>query len=216
MTGYKTDKIISQSGRYGFPALRMERAWRRCSYCGKSATVLSVFRQLRRDYWRMPLKNGHLTGKERTFVKHMANTSDATYAATKAGYAQPSRDGWRLMENPLVAEATREAGRALLYEKAGAIGVATLVSISIDKTQPAGARVTAGTQLVKLSGMAITEAQGEKELHEMTGDELRQHTAKLEAQAAAMRQAMADRARPVLENEPDLEQNAQVAPNPFD
>jgi hypothetical protein len=146
----------------------------------------------------------------------MAITDNPTASAAIAGYKNPTLQGWRFMQNPIFQEATREAGLTLLREKAGAIGVATLVSIAIDEKQPAGARVTAGTQLVKLSGMAITEAQGEKELHEMTGDELRQHTAKLEAQAAAMRQAMADRARPVIENEPDSGQNAQVAPNPFD
>lgn len=163
----------------------------------------------------MPLKNGHLTGKERTFAKHMAQTNDPTYSAAKAGYKDAGVNGWRLANHPLVMEVSREQGRAFLYEKAGALGIAVLSSIAIDEKQPAGARVTAGTQLVKLSGMAITEGQGEKELHEMTGDELRAHTAKLEAQAAAMRQAMADRARPVLENEPDSTPDAQTTPNVF-
>lgn len=164
----------------------------------------------------MPLKDGRFTAKEKAFVEVMSVTDNPKVSAAVAGYASPTVQGWRFMQNPIFQEATREAGLTLLREKAGAIGVATLVSIAIDEKQPAGARVTAGTQLVKLSGMAITEAQGEKELHEMTGDELRQHTAKLEAQAAAMRQAMAARARPVIENEPDSGQNAQVTPNPFD
>lgn len=164
----------------------------------------------------MPLKNGRFSDRERKFVESMAITNDPKISAAYAGYASPAQAGWRFMQNPLFQAATREAGLALLRDKAGSIGVATLVSIAMDEKQPAGARVTAGKELVKLSGMAITEGQAEKELHEMTGDELRAHKAKLEAQAQAMAVALADRATPVLENEPNPPPAAQVAPNPFD
>lgn len=163
----------------------------------------------------MPLKNGRYSDREKKFVKAMAVTDDPTLSAASAGYPQPAKAGWRFMQNPIFQEATREAGLTLLREKAGSIGVGVLVSIALDEKQPAGARVTAGTNLVKLSGMAVTEGQGEKDLHEMTGDELAKHRAKLERQAEAITAAMADRARPVLENEPSEPRNAQDVPDIF-
>ncbi|SEG64737.1 hypothetical protein [Bosea lathyri] len=163
----------------------------------------------------MPLKNGRFTLKEKKMVAAMAVTDNPEASAAIAGYKDPVISGWRFMQNPIFQEATREAGQALLREKAGAIGVATLVSIALDERQPAGARVTAGTNLVKLSGMAVTEGQGEKDLHEMTGDELAKHRAKLERQAEAITAAMADRARPVLENEASEPRNAPDAPDIF-
>lgn len=71
---------------------------------------------------------------------------------------------------------------------------AALAMVKDPKT-PANARIQAGRLIADIAGIlggAGDEAAG-KELHEMTGDELRAHTAKLEAQAAAMRQAMAAR-----------------------
>ncbi len=159
----------------------------------------------------MPLKNGRVTVKEQAFIRRMALSGDPTDAAARAGYPNPPKDGWRLMQNPMVAEASREAGMALLREKGGAVGVGVLMSIALDEKQPAGARTTAATNLVKLSGMAISDAQGEKDLHEMTGAELSAHHAKLVRQAEAMAQAMADRAKPVLEGE-----SAQVPPSALD
>jgi phage terminase small subunit len=159
----------------------------------------------------MPLKNGHLTTKERIFVDAVAVSDNPKVAATVAGYKTPRIDGWRLANDPRVMEASREAGQALLREKGGAVGVGVLMSIALDEKQPAGARTTAATNLVKLSGMAVTESQGEKDLHEMTGPELTAHHAKLVRQAEAMAKALAERAKPVIDG-----QTAQETPNALD
>ncbi|MGE7469763.1 hypothetical protein ACQKLX_09995 [Bosea sp. NPDC003192] len=64
-----------------------------------------------------------------------------------------------------------------------------------DPKTPAGARVTAARWIADIAGYlgGAGDEGASKELHEMTGDELRAHTTKLEAQAAAMRQGMAGR-----------------------
>jgi len=163
----------------------------------------------------MPDKKSRFSEKETAFVGVMGVTGDHVIAAAQAGYVNPGQAGWRLMQNPLVAEASREAGQALLREKGGAVGVGVLISIALDEKQPAGARTTAATNLVKLSGMAVTESQGEKDLHEMTGPELSAHHAKLVRQAEAMAQALADRAKPVIDGAPQGE-NAQDTPSALD
>lgn len=134
-------------------------------------------------------------------MKAMQRTDDPTIAATVAGFSQPPRDGWRLMQNPIVAEATREGARAFLRDKAGGIGVAVLASIALDEKQPAGARTTAATNLAKLSGIAIADGEGAKELHEMDGAELARYAAKLRAQADAAENRKAEAARPIIEGQ---------------
>lgn len=158
----------------------------------------------------MPLKNGHFTSKERLFVKAMAKTDDQEFAAYKAGYSQPSAAAAKLMQNPMIAEATREHARTFLRDKAPSIAVFGLATIGMDEKQPAGARVTALTQLGKLSGIGITEGEGEKDLHEMSGAELSAYHAKLQRQADAIAAAQAERAKPVLEGVA-----TQDTPDPF-
>lgn len=136
-------------------------------------------------------------------MKAMARTNDATYAATKAGYSSPAVAGWRLENNPIVMEATREDARAFLRDKAGAISVFTLASIAVDDKQPAGARVTASKVLGDMSGIAVTDADTAKDLHEMSPAELRTYQAKLQRQTHAIDVAMSERATIVIEQPKD-------------
>lgn len=149
----------------------------------------------------MPDKKGRFSGKEKAFVKAMARYNDTEVAATKAGYSSPRAAGWRLSKNPLIAEATREEARKFLLEKGGAIGVYTLAMLATDEKQPAGARVTAATNLAKLSGIGVDDAAGDKDPHEMTSNELHSTLGKLERQREALERALADQARPVIEQE---------------
>ena len=164
----------------------------------------------------MPGKSPRLTFKQKRYVQAAALVDNPVSAAKMAGYDAPDQAAWRFMRDPRFIEATREAGAALLREKGGAIGIGTLISIAMDEKQAAGARVAASTQLVKLAGMAVGEGQGERELHEMTGAELAEHRAKLEAQVNAMTDALANRAKPVLEGEAIKTPDAQATPNAFD
>lgn len=150
----------------------------------------------------MPDKKGRFTAKEKAFVKAMSRPVSPIAAAAAAGYVKPQSAAYNLMSNPIVAEATRDGARQFLMEKAGGIGVYVLAQIALDEKQPAGARVTAGTNLAKLSGIAIGDGDSGKEVHEMTGDELKAYRDKLARQSQALDRALSERATPVIEADP--------------
>lgn len=147
----------------------------------------------------MPDKTGRFSGMEREFVKHMARTNDAKYAATQAGYRHPGTLGPRLAAHPLIRDATFAEVRRFLKDKGAAIGVYTLAELAIDDKIPAGVRRAAAADLAKLSGVGVDEAAHGKEMHEMSLNELRDNAAKLERQRDAMMKAISDQAKPVIE-----------------
>jgi phage terminase small subunit len=49
-----------------------------------------------------------LTGKQRVFIEAYLATLNATEAARRAGYAQPSQQGWQVLRSPAVAAAIAE------------------------------------------------------------------------------------------------------------
>ncbi|MCH4543142.1 terminase small subunit [Ochrobactrum sp. A-1] len=149
----------------------------------------------------MPKKNGGLTSMERAFVKVMADTNNAPYAAAKAGYRHPDSNGSVLMKKPAIAESVREKARQRLRNEGAEIGVRVLIEIATDAKQPAGARTTAATNLTKLSGIAVDDATQGKELHEMTGQELAAYRNQLERQRQLIDKAMSDAATPIIEGE---------------
>lgn len=150
----------------------------------------------------MPDKTGRFTPKERVFVAAMARTNDATYAATKAGYSQPVVQGAQMMAKEAIAGATREVVRRFLYEEAGSIGVGVLVELATNPKVADGVRRGAAVDLTKLSGIAITEADDGKELHEMTGQELDAARRKLARRTQAVDSALAEQAK-VIEHVAD-------------
>jgi len=147
----------------------------------------------------MPDMKGRLTGMEREFIKHMARTNDATYAATKAGYKHPVSLGSRMAAHPLIREATFATVQRFLKDQGAAIGVYTLAELAVDTAIPAGIRRAAASDLAKLSGVGVEEAAAGKELHEMSLDELRANASKLERQREAMLRAISDQAQPVID-----------------
>lgn len=151
----------------------------------------------------MPNKAGRFTPMERKFVRVMARVNDATYAADKAGYANPTQKGGELMRKPAITGATFAEVQRFLKDQGAAIGVYTLAELAIDEKIPAGVRRAAASDLAKLSGVGVEEASAGKELHEMSLDELRANAAKLERQREAMLRAISDQAAPVIEAEKD-------------
>lgn len=149
----------------------------------------------------MPYKNGRFTPRERVFVGYMARTQDKEYAAAKAGYPVPDVAGWKLMKNELVINAVRSECEKALNEKLGPAAVYNLAEIALDVKMPAGARVKASEILMKAAGLGVKDGASAKELHEMTGDELRQEIARMEATQAAMTRALSEQARPIVEAE---------------
>lgn len=138
-------------------------------------------------------------------MKAMANIQHAPTAAAKAGYKNPQQMASRLMKRPEVAEATREEARRVLHEKGGAVGVYVAMEIALDTAQPGGTRIKAAGLLISSSGIGVSEEAAGKDLHEMNGPELAAYLAQLEAQSAALKRTIADRAKPVIDHAEDAE-----------
>ena len=132
---------------------------------------------------------------QRTFIHHMADTGDATYAAAKAGYAHPAVRGAENKHDPTLASEVRRLARERLRTEGAEVGVRVLIEIAVDVKQPAGARVQAADKLVKHAGLSA-EGGEERELHEMTGEEIARAI-------AALQHAASDRAKPILDAEPN-------------
>lgn len=132
----------------------------------------------------MPDKTGRITGRERIFANEMAATGDGTYAATKAGYAQPQRDAWRNMEKPLVQAEVARLTQEQLFNDILPLAISAHKQLLQDPNTPAGARV----QAVKLAydrTLGLSADLAGKEPHEMTGEELARAIGQLESVAAA-------------------------------
>lgn len=128
----------------------------------------------------MPNKAGKLTAKERMFTRIVASTGDAVFAATKAGYGTPAARASQNMANPaLVADIQRRVYQEL-HEVILPLASAAHKRLLTDPLTPAGAQVAA-IKLAYDHGLA-TKGANEKDLSEMTADELR--AASLAAKAA--------------------------------
>ena len=149
----------------------------------------------------MPDKKGRITGRERTFVQHMARTGDATYAAEKAGYAQPQRDGWRNMQREEIARMTREEALRFAREEAGGIGLVVLVAATKAPDCPWSQKVAAAKELVKVAGIGAADEAGGKEFYEMSVAELARENAAATARLAVVQGFLANAAKPVIEGE---------------
>ena len=143
----------------------------------------------------MPLKSGQLTIQERHFVKGMVRLNDPAEAARQAGYSQPSSQGGALMRRPNVVAQIQAEVTARLRTEGAQIGVGTLIDIASGKEFPAGARVLAARELVKLSGVGADTPDVEKSPDMMT-------RAELEAAARSIRDKLADLEGGVIDLEP--------------
>lgn len=146
----------------------------------------------------MPYKDGKFSHKEQAFIDASARGLEPRDAAVLAGYSSPDVALHYLRSRELVGEAARRAARDVLRNQGAQTGVAVLMSIALDKAQPAGARVTAARSLVQLSGIA-GEEKGSTDPSEMTLEELRRATEKTRMRANMLEHALADAASPVLE-----------------
>lgn len=140
----------------------------------------------------MPLKNGHLTAKERAFVGHMARTGDAVYSASKAGLAAPEVAGYKLMGRPAVKSEVLRIHEDLLTNELLPLAYAAHKRLLTDKATPAGAL----NQAVKLAYDRTLGTQQDssdaKEPSEMTYDELQASIASLKAEQAAREEGAID------------------------
>lgn len=110
---------------------------------------------------------------ESTFAKYMATTGDKIYAAQRAGYSSPQQSASQNIANPTVQNAMRNEARRLLMNEGAQIGVAVLVELATDTAQKGSTRAVAAKSLVQFSGIAGVQDLSEKDLAEMSADDIR-------------------------------------------
>lgn len=142
----------------------------------------------------MPTQRGALTAAEKTFAAAYATTGDSAYSAQRAGYRTTAGGSMALARPAIQAEIVRLQTEKLF---------ATILPLAIEQHEkllrndatPAGAKV----QAIKLAydrTLGLGEGGEAKEPHEMTAEEL-------DAAIQKLRRAAADRAKPVIEHDPD-------------
>ncbi len=143
----------------------------------------------------MPLKDGSLTAQEAQFAGYMAATGDAKYSAAKAGYSKPEIVGYAKASNPALASVIRKAQVARLNSTALTASVDLLERVILDNKETTRNRITAAQTVLKYS-LGGRDGDDAKEPHEMT-------PAELQARIDQLRRTLADKARPVIEHEPE-------------
>jgi len=108
---------------------------------------------------------------EKTFVGHMARTSDASYAAYKAGYGTPRSRGSELMAKPAVRNAVIAEAERILRDELLPLALETHKRLLTDKATPAGAQLGA-TKLAYDRTLGVDDGKASKEPSEMSYDEL--------------------------------------------
>jgi hypothetical protein len=139
---------------------------------------------------------------ERKFASAYAETESTVYAATKAGYAHPRMQGSEALARTGMQEEIRRIQVERLFQEVLPLAVKVHLAILADDKTPAGARV----QAVKLAydrTLGDASAGESKQPHEMSPDELAKALADAKLRAAALEHVAADRAKPVLDHEPD-------------
>lgn len=164
-------------------------------------------------------RKGTLTPMQRAFSERYAATGDATYAAEKAGYAQPVVLGGRLARQEDVAEDARRRARHTLMTKGAEVGVRVLIELAEDMKQKGSTRGAAAKSLVQLSGISTAQALSPEDLAELPADQIRALLAEaqraLEARMTKLKTIEHEPARAEREAS-ESPQSAQPAPNLFD
>jgi hypothetical protein len=131
----------------------------------------------------LPLKNGHLTTKEREFAKALALTGDATYAAKKAGY-QRTASPLVKAKDPAIMKAVEEIQRAWLIDEALPLSRAAVIDL-LQPGAPPGERGRMARYVQDKVDTMFGDKLGDKDPSEMTADELARAIDLLSAAAAA-------------------------------
>ena len=132
----------------------------------------------------MPLKNGHLTVKERAFSAFMARTGDATYSAEKAGYAAPAVRGSELKRRPAVQAETARLYRQKMFDEGLPAAYQAHIEILMDAKTPAGARAVAVKEMYAQTLGHLADEAADKDPSEMTLDEIIKRSEALQRERA--------------------------------
>ncbi len=137
----------------------------------------------------MPRKNGRLTNPERAIAAAYADTGSQAFAARAAGVQQPAAS--RALQRPAVQAEIMRVQQERLTNDLLPLAVRCVEEILTNAKAPAGARIQAA-KLVFDRTLGAQDALGGKEPHEMTGSELADAIAKLEAMAASKARPIED------------------------
>lgn len=143
----------------------------------------------------MPIKGGKMTRQERIAAERYVATGDKVYAMEKAGYSHPAANAPRVFNRPAVQESIKRQQLARLNNELLPLALDTLETILTNPKATDSNKTTAAGLVMKYSVGAAGEGEA-KEPHEMTVDEL-------QAQIARLRNEAAERAKPVLDIEPN-------------
>ena len=119
----------------------------------------------------MPRKGGVLTPQERAFATSYADTGDRTAAARAAGYASPHTAGSKALGRPAVRSLVDELFVAELQGEIVPLALKRHRQILKDP-KSTGPALTKAIETAYKYGFAKREVSGDKELHEMSWDEL--------------------------------------------
>jgi len=132
----------------------------------------------------MPRKNGHLTPQELTYVEVYAATNDRKYAADKAGYKRQMKSSYDKLNNPIILQEIRKVQMARLCN--------TLVPLALDHFEDtlndAKAPVRDKTMIGKIvldHAKHLSDDAENKNLHELTSDEIQAMLADLRREQAS-------------------------------
>lgn len=132
----------------------------------------------------MPLKNGHMTPKERIWVDYFARTGDATYSATKAGYSSPQPRGAQNMQNDVLMHESRKLSQHIIATVAVPKAINRLIG-ALDDEKTTGTALNALIATTLKFGLAATDGSVAKDPSEMTPEELEKARGQLMAELAA-------------------------------
>ena len=117
-----------------------------------------------------------LTDRQQQFVHEIVKSGvNPTEAARRAGYRAPKETSYTLTRTPHVVLAIRQERARMFDGDLANVAAVTLKEIMRDQEAPAAARVSAARTVLEVTrelGRRQDDAGSDKQLHEMTPDEL--------------------------------------------
>lgn len=150
---------------------------------------------------RRPRK--HLTGQEKMFVEAYVRTGDAPYAATKAGYASPDKNGTHVLRREPVVNEIRRQQQTRLVREGLPKALDVMFEVMADKTVTAKTRSDTAYKVATLALGNRHMDGSDKPLEDMTLDEVQAQMAKQQALIDALRAAASTIEGKAVEIEPE-------------
>jgi len=151
----------------------------------------------------------HLTEKQSIAAHHIAMGVPADVACAIAGYADPPSAAYALRNNPQVQVAVAQNVRKFLYFEAAPAAIRLQYDFMMDPANDKKLRLSCSKTIADRAGYVPPKAKDHnaldgKNVTEMTADEMKD-------MALRIQKELADRATPVIDNAPQLDDTKQQA-----